>query len=534
MNGNKEIWRDTRNSYPAIRWNMESNSIPKDINRKDNRNNFQDQETMELYSRVGTKEQEIMLLREQIARASIKESHLLNEKRLLERKFSELRLALDEKQNEAVTTASNELALRKGDLEENLRLITELKIAEDERYVFMSSILGLLTEYGVWPRVTNASALTDSIKHLHDQLQLKIKTAHDNIAELNDLAGKHTGNRLLDNEFPNSGQTVDKLPNSRVHGFDNPNHYIEGHHLESSNSMPQYVQGDHYEQRRNSMLNHEMHQTSYNPQRPLSHTDGDAEGSQVDNIFDRSGINIRAEEMANEDFYQSPMRPDGIGSFASEDEGPGIEGFQIIGDAKPGNKLLGCGYPVRGTSLCMFQWVRHYPDGTRQYIDGATNPEYVVTADDVDKLIAVECIPMDEQGRQGAIVRLFANDQNKITCDPDMQVEIDTHISNGQAIFSVLILIDSSDWEPATLLLRRASFQVKVHKTQDVTIAEKFSKELLIKIPNGLSTEFVLMGASGSSYYFSTNNDVRLRDMLVLTMRIFQSKAMEEKRKGKA
>lgn len=31
---------------------------------------------------------------------------------------------------------------------------------------------------------------------------------------------------------------------------------------------------------------------------------------------------------------------------------------------------------------------------------GATNPEYVVTADDVDKLIAVECIPMDEKGRQ--------------------------------------------------------------------------------------------------------------------------------------
>ena len=36
-------------------------------------------------------------------------------------------------------------------------------------------------------------------------------------------------------------------------------------------------------------------------------------------------------------------------------EGPGIEGFQIIGDATPGEKLLGCGYPVRGTTLCMFQ-----------------------------------------------------------------------------------------------------------------------------------------------------------------------------------
>lgn len=31
---------------------------------------------------------------------------------------------------------------------------------------------------------------------------------------------------------------------------------------------------------------------------------------------------------------------------------------------------------------------------------GATNPEYVVGADDVDKLIAVECIPMDDKGHQ--------------------------------------------------------------------------------------------------------------------------------------
>lgn len=36
-------------------------------------------------------------------------------------------------------------------------------------------------------------------------------------------------------------------------------------------------------------------------------------------------------------------------------ERPGIEGFQIIGDAIPGGRLLGCGYTVRGTSLCIFQ-----------------------------------------------------------------------------------------------------------------------------------------------------------------------------------
>ncbi|XP_058218129.1 uncharacterized protein LOC131329082 isoform X1 [Rhododendron vialii] len=62
----------------------------------------------------------------------------------------------------------------------------------------------------------------------------------------------------------------------------------------------------------------------------------------------------------------------------------------------------GCGFPVRGASLCMFQWVYHLRDGTRQYIEGATNPEYVVAADDMDKLIAIECIPMDDRGLQVA------------------------------------------------------------------------------------------------------------------------------------
>lgn len=41
------------------------------------------------------------------------------------------------------------------------------------------------------------------------------------------------------------------------------------------------------------------------------------------------------------------------------------------------------------------------------FYSGATNPEYVVTADDVDKLIAVECIPMDDQGRQVILESVF-------------------------------------------------------------------------------------------------------------------------------
>ncbi|CAI9779308.1 unnamed protein product [Fraxinus pennsylvanica] len=99
----------------------------------------------------------------------------------------------------------------------------------------------------------------------------------------------------------------------------------------------------------------------------------------VDNLLDSNGLQRGSEQWKNEQSFRQPTMGDGVASFSSEEEGPGIEGFQIIGEAKPRCKLLGCGYPVRRTSL----W--------------ATNPDYVVTADDVDKLIAVECIPMNEQ-----------------------------------------------------------------------------------------------------------------------------------------
>ncbi|KAD6453679.1 hypothetical protein E3N88_08385 [Mikania micrantha] len=120
------------------------------------------------------------------------------------------------------------------------------------------------------------------------------------------------------------------------------------------------------------------------------------------------------QDMVPDDYRQPPPVSDADDSYDLED-GPGIEGLEITGDPKPEGALLGCGYAVRGTSTCMFQWVRYYEDGTSEYIEGATNPEYVVTADDVDKYIALECIPMNNQGRQGKVVRVFANDQKKIT-----------------------------------------------------------------------------------------------------------------------
>ncbi|KAG5538857.1 hypothetical protein RHGRI_019408 [Rhododendron griersonianum] len=284
-----------------------------------------------------------------------------------------------------------------------------------------------------------------------------------------------------------------------------------------------------------------------------------------DGSSDRAGANIRSdspEEKTRDPSFRFPTRHDEFDSFGSEEgpgiedplqfeespgiedplqfeeshgiedplqfeEGPGIEDFQIIGEAKPGYQLVGCGFPVRGTSHCVFQWVRLLQDGTKQYIEGATEPEYVVTADDVDKYIVVECIPMDDRDRQGELVWLFANGQNKITCDPDTQLEIDTYVSKGEATFSILLLMDASEtWEPTTLVLKRSGYQIKDNIYQETLIAEKFSKDLSIKIPSWLSTQFVLTCSDGSSHLLNTYNDVRVRDTLVLTMRMFQSKVL--------
>ncbi|KAL3815196.1 hypothetical protein ACJIZ3_016464 [Penstemon smallii] len=525
--------RDNSSNGPLesdSRHNLETTSVSKNVKGKESLVHSEDQETMELYSRARAQEKEIQYLKEQIALASIKESQMLNEKYTLERKFSELRMALDEKQSEVITSASNELARRKGDLEVNLNLLNELKVVEDEKHIFTSSMIGILAEYGALPHVTNASALSNSIKHLHDKMQLKIRTSHARLSEVNSMIGNNARNGFVDKDIPSlspmSGQIATNSMGGR--GFSHYSQYTDSKHLEPVDDMSRYVQENDSKKVKSLKRSDEMRQLSNNESllRTLPDIDRNVSGQ---------GYLPELEQRTSDQFSHTPMMHEGVGSFASEDEGPGIENFQIIGEAKPGCKLLGCGYPVRGTSLCMFQWVRHYPDGTRQYIEGATNPDYIVTADDVDKLIAVECIPMDEQGGQGDIVRIFANDHNKITCDDEMQEEIDTYVLKGQATFGVLILLDSSEnWEPATLFLRRSGFQVKVERNQDAVITEKYTKDLLIKIPSGLFAQFVVTCSSGSSYPFSTSNDIRMRDTVVLMMRIFQSKAFDEKRKGKA
>ncbi|KAI8545596.1 hypothetical protein RHMOL_Rhmol07G0051800 [Rhododendron molle] len=535
MNGHDNDRTQTWRPDISNRHGPEANAISRDLTDDSTLNHVHDPESMELYSRVREQQKEILYLREQIAVSCVKELQLLNEKYALEKTLAELRLAVDEKQLETIASASNQLAFRKGDLENHLKLTHDLKVAEDERYDFVSSMVGLLAEYGIWPRVINASTLSNNVKeadrllnllqHLHDQLQLQFRTSHAQIEEIMSMVGNHARDGWLERDGQLPHRSSDWLPNR----------YTE-QHLAPNDNVLRNMHGSDLPQMTSFVHNGEMQERNNDSSQKVSPS-SDRRLVGPDGSSDRAGANIRSDspgENTRDPSFRFPTRHAEFDSFRSE-EGPGIEDFQIVGEAKPGYRLLGCGFPVRGTSLCMFQWVRHLQDGTRQYIEGATNPEYVVTADDVDKHIAVECIPMDDQGRQGELVRLFANGQNKITCDPEIQLEIDTYVSKGEATFSILLLMDASEtWEPTTLVLKRSGYQIKDNRSQDTLIAEKFSKDLSIKIPSGLSTQFVLTCSDGSSHPLNTYNDVRMRDTLVLTMRMFQSKALDERRKGRA
>ncbi|KAJ6830613.1 uncharacterized protein M6B38_353115 [Iris pallida] len=539
-NGDGESWAPTSSSL--IRHQYPKMSGIRNVRDEFNNSLLDPEIEKELCSRSRSQEEEILLLRQQISDASVQELQLLQEKHVLERRLSDLRMALDEKQNDATSDALKELTQRKGYIEENIRLAYDLKVAEEEVYVFTSSLLSLLAEYNIRLPLLNSSTITNNTKRLHQHMDWKIRSSGASFGEIKHKIGNRPGDMTstIDRHPPkvSNNQLSQQQLDSRMSDLQQHKQYhpVE-FNVEPSSSQSRvdqnydlmYMKG--VKNAPNSDLQYkEFPSTIYK----------EVGGTITPNLREEATFEARTRRETADVQYERRASPGSDDDLTS----PGIEGFQIIGEAKPGCTLRACGFPTNGTSLCIFQWVRHLENGTRQSIEGATVPDYVVTADDVDTFLAVDCIPMDDNGHQGELVSLFANNQNKITCDPDMQHAIGSHISSGRAIFLVFLLMESSEtWEETSLILKRSGYQVIVNSTQHAMIEEKYSPDIYIKVPYGQSTQFVLIcsdgttlpfSTSGASQAYNTDDDIRLRDVIVLTMRYFQSKAVDGKRKGRA
>ncbi|TVU17725.1 hypothetical protein EJB05_33776, partial [Eragrostis curvula] len=166
----------TPNPNTLVSHQLQGASSYKDSTVKDYNTHLMDHETKGLYFRSRSLEEEILSLRKKVEAASLKELRLLREKHILEMKLTDLRKAVDEMREEAIYGDLKQLKQNKKYLEENKRLMSELKVEEEELTLFTCSMVNMLAEYNAHPSEINASTITSCVKHLNQQMQWKIKS----------------------------------------------------------------------------------------------------------------------------------------------------------------------------------------------------------------------------------------------------------------------------------------------------------------------------------------------------------------------
>ncbi|XP_010546269.1 PREDICTED: uncharacterized protein LOC104818394 isoform X2 [Tarenaya hassleriana] len=537
----------------------------------------------ELIRKIKEQEQEIMQLRKYLADYSVKEAQIRNEKYILEKRISYMRLAFDQQQQDLVEAASKALSYRQEIIEENIRLTYALQAAQQERSTFVSYLLPLLSEYSLQPQVSDAQSIVSNVKVLFRHLQEKLLLTETKLKETeyqlapwqSDMNHQHASplspshpvgvglarKDALDlvprpqysGDHPATGWDLerphqDNLDGSHVRNYhpDHPGRYSP---LESKSAAPEMpLQPDFNQDERHGpkQVEDSIHNRHVQFREPLSQAvmdDGDAEG-QPDakeasanwSLGNSSYVAGFDDPSSSNSPYLPPVMEEPSSSFSEDDDPlPAIEGLQISGEAYPGRELQACGYSINGTTSCNFEWERHLENGSFKYIDGANQPNYLVTADDVDTYLAIEVQPLDDRKRKGKVVRVFANENRKITCHPEMQSHIEKTLYTGHASYKVSLATGYLDiWEPATLSIKREGYNIK--RSSGLTNTEKFSPSTTVAIPYGQPAEFVIIGTDGTEHILrvddATTDLTCSRDTITLTLRLFIMRALE-KRKGK-
>uniref|UniRef100_A0ACD5VF53 Uncharacterized protein n=1 Tax=Avena sativa TaxID=4498 RepID=A0ACD5VF53_AVESA len=546
----------------------------------------------DLTVKVKDHEEEIAQLRKHLDNYLVKEAKILNDKYMLEKRIAYMRVAFDQQQQDLVDAASKALSYRQDIIEENVRLTYALQAAHQERSTFVSSLVPLLSEYeNLRPPVLDAQSIVSSLKvlfrHLQEQLMISEEKVQESQYQITPWQTGLANKTSVPAQSPNDplGKALSKSSLDIVPQTSYP-------HVQSPMSSPVQGRGDW------SVLANKNRQVipSEVPARNIDHdyrartstsssnqfrNDVSAQASQHDsqaaefdfdtqnqnppfNGLSRSDVldgSVGAEaqhvretsaqwgsgdspnlasglEEANPSYPYLPTVPEEPGSSFSEaaedDPLPGIEGLRITGEAFPGRELQASGYSTDGTTSCNFEWVRHLDDGSVKFIEGARQPNYLVTADDVDSLLVIEVQPLDDRKRKGEVVKVYANDQAKITCDPETKELIRKTLEAGHVSYQVQLpqvrFLDM--WEPAVLAIKREGYSIKCNGQRGVVLTEKFQQATAINIPSGFerATEFVIVSADGVEYNLQPAENTPPRDTIVLVLRLFRSMAVEKRR----
>lgn len=554
------------------------------ISEADNQTNLWKQDLM---IKVRDHEDEILQLRKHLADYSIKEAQTRNEKYVLEKRIAYMRMAFDQQQQDLVDAASKSLSYRQDIIEENIRLTYALQAAQQEKSIFISSLLPLLAEYSLQPPVLDAQSIVSNLKVLFKHLQEKLlvteaklkesqyqltpfgleSSDHQNVTPKSpspSIGAALTPSNIMGLELvPQPGYSHQQTPLSPVsdaqktadwdpmvqhnphNGFvgvpaknTDPDNFGRTLRYSAAQGVPAQLASQSDLHTRQITEKITLKQPSFSDMVSSSDMD-ESDGSGKEPSAPWGSGNSPYLTPPHDDPsssyspYLPPVLEEPSSSFseAGEDDPlPAIDGLQISGEAFPGQELQACGYSINGTTSCNFEWVRYLEDGSVNYIDGAKQPNYLVTADDVDTYLAIEVQPLDNRKRKGELVKVFTNDQRKITCDPEMQEQIEKSLYSGQASYEVSLAAKFLDiWEPAILAIKREAYSIKCIGTRGVVVTEKFMQKTAVSIPYGHPATFSVLG---SSEHLLRTESSGLRDTIVLTMRLFIMRAAE-KRKAK-
>ncbi|KAM7518006.1 hypothetical protein LguiB_016968 [Lonicera macranthoides] len=544
----------------------------------------------DLVVKIREHEQEILQLRKHLSEYLIKEAQIRNDKFVLEKRIAYMRMAFDQQQQDLVDAASKALSYRQDIIEENIRLTYALQDAQQERSTFVSSLMPVLAEYSLQPPVADAQSIVSNLKvlfkHLQEKLivtEAKLKESQYqlapwrsdvNLSNFGQSPSHSTGNKngleLVAQPAYSDGQLPMSSDPLTTRDWD-----LLGHHqsslgggvarglepddmggmyspLSSRNNAAQDTHGQLAISQGGShpMRNSEStssKQVTFNvPVTSSEMDDPEMEGRQMEREpsvpwgSKNSPYTTLDDPGSSYSPYLPPVLEEPSSSFseaADDDPLPAVEGLQISGEPYPGRELQASGYSINGTTSCNFEWVRHLEDGSVKYIDGAKQPSYLVSADDVDTYLAIEVQPMDDRKRKGELVKVFANENRKITCDLELHTHIQRNLSNGHATYRVTLSTRYLElWEPATLAIKREGYSIKCSGPSAAIVTEKFSPSTIVTLTCGNPTEFSIIGTGNVEHLLRAAENLQdiscSRDAIVLTMRFFVMRA-GEKKKGK-
>ncbi|XP_010452834.1 PREDICTED: uncharacterized protein LOC104734867 isoform X1 [Camelina sativa] len=501
----------------------------------------------ELIHKVQEQDQEILRLRKYLADYSVKEAQIRNETYVLEKRIAHMRLAFDQQQQDLIDAASKSLSYRQEIIEENIRLTYALQAAEQERSTFVSYLLPLLSEYSLHPQISDSQSIVSSVKVLFRHLQEKLHLTETKLKETEYQLAPWQSDVNHSNASPLSA--YQPVGVGLRYSTDPEHHHQDGrggsaasnYHFDDPESRSPAFQMPVQP----ALNQDESHGPNNRVQfrEPLSNTfmdDAYAEEQADTNQTLENSTYVAVDDPSPSNYpILAPVLEEpssSISEAADEDPLPGIADLQISGEPFPGRELQVSGHSINGTTKCNFEWVRHLEDGSVNYIDGAKRPNYLVTADDVDLYLAIEVHPLDDKNRKGELVRVFANENCKITCHPEMQSHIEKSLYNGHALYKVTYSIGYMDiWEAATLSIKKEGYSIKPNN--DPVITEKFSSSTAIVIPFDQPADFVIIGTDGVEHLCRVENDATdlscSRDTIVLTLRLFLKKALQRKKQKK-